>query len=122
MLAPPNGGSEWADLAIRLRLGRVVLGRVATMLQTRRAAMDEAQLGSVDFDLGIIAGDVAFDPLFPRLIMPKPNDGKVSVAATKIFGMLDHITLPASHPFMMNNRIVTQQVLAFLRRGQFDKS
>lgn len=122
MLGPPNAGSEWADLLFRMRLNRIVLGPVADYLRTRRGLGDEAVLGTIDFDLGIIAGDRALDPLFPRLVLPRPNDGKVSVAATKVAGMKDHITLPVSHTLMVNDRRVADQVLAFVATGRFMKA
>jgi pimeloyl-ACP methyl ester carboxylesterase len=122
MLGPPNAGSEWADLLFRMRLNRIVLGRVADHLRTRRKPDHEAMLGAVDFDLGIIAGDRALDPLFPRLVLPRPNDGKVTVAATKVAGMKDRITLPVSHTLMVNDRRVADQMLAFLATGCFMKA
>ncbi len=120
MLAPPNAGSEWADLLTRLQMNHVVLGPVASQLRTNRAKDDEAVLGTVDYELGIIAGDRALDPIFPKLFLPRPNDGKVSVAATHLAGMTDHIVLPVSHTFMVNDRRVADQVLAYLKTGRFD--
>lgn len=121
MLAPPNQGSEWADLLFHLRLNRLVLGPVGGQLRKDRASADEAMLGAVDYDLGVIAGDRALDPLFPRLIVPRPNDGKVSVAATRIARVRDHIILPVSHTFMVSDRRVAGQVLAFLTDGHFHR-
>lgn len=119
MLAPPNAGSEIADLLFRTRLNRLFLGPVGPQLRTARLIEDELLLGKVDFDLGIIAGSRPLDPLFPRLIVPRPNDGKVTVAATQIEGMADHIVLPASHTLMMYNHRVVSQTIAFLNEGRF---
>ncbi len=119
MLAPPNGGSELADLLYRIRLDRLVLGRVGPHLRTGRRAEDEALLGTVDFDCGIIAADRPIDPIFPRILLPWPNDGKVTVAATRVQGMHDHIVLPVSHTLMVHDRRVVAQTMAYLERGAF---
>lgn len=119
MLAPPNAGSEIADLLYRIRLNRLFLGPVGPHLRTARLIEDERLLGRVDFDLGIIAGSRPLDPIFPRLLVPRPNDGKVAVAATHVEGMADHITLPVSHTLMVSDRRVVAQAMAFLNDGRF---
>jgi len=119
MLAPPNAGSEVADLIYRVRLDRVILGPAGIHLRTGRNEDAERLLGPIDFELGVIAGDRALDPIFPRLIFSRPNDGKVAVAATHVAGMADHIVLPVSHPLMMYDRRVVMQTMAFLNTGRF---
>ena len=52
-------------------------------------------------------------------LIPRRDDGAVTVAATALKGMTDHITLPATHSFLMNNPLVLYQVLWFLRQGAF---
>lgn len=121
MLGPPNAGSELADLLFRLRMDGVMLGASGAHLRTGRAAADEAMLGPVDFDLGVIAGDRPIDPVFPKLLVPRPNDGKVSVSATRVAGMRDHIVLPVSHTLMVYDRRVRAQTLAFLQDGRFSR-
>ena len=118
MLAPPNCGSQLADLVTKFGLDRVILGQVGGQLRTNRTPADERILGPVDFDLGIIAGDKPYDPILPRLL-PKPNDGKVTVAATKVDGMRDHIVLPVSHTLMVLDAEVIAQTLAYLQNGRF---
>lgn len=52
--------------------------------------------------------------------MPRPNDGRVSVAGTTIEGMADHIVLPTPHPLIVRDRAAVEQVVAFLRDGRFE--
>jgi pimeloyl-ACP methyl ester carboxylesterase len=120
MLAPPNGGSELADLLIRLRLDRLALGAAGAHLRTGRAVADEAALGQVDYPLGIIAGGRALLPLSLGLL-PSPHDGKVSVKATHVAGLADHVTLPVTHTLMVYDRRVVAAALSFLRDGVFDR-
>jgi len=69
----------------------------------------------------VIAGDRPIDPVFPKLLVPRPNDGKVSVSATRVAGMRDHIVLPVSHTLMVYDRRVRAQTLAFLQDGRFSR-
>jgi pimeloyl-ACP methyl ester carboxylesterase len=119
MLSPPNAGSELADFATRLGLGGIILGRVGDHLRTGQPAAVAAELGPVDFDLGIIAGSRRLDPLLAARLLPSPNDGKVAVAATMVDGMRDHLVLPVQHSLMLHNRAVIAQVCAYLASGRF---
>lgn len=118
MLAPPNGGSEIADLLAGHRLYRKVFGPVGGELGTLRSPGLLTLLGTVDYPVGVIAGDRFVDPL-GYLVVPGPNDGRVSVERTRVEGMADHVTIHASHFAMMRNRQAIRQAVAFLATGRF---
>lgn len=121
MMAPPNAGSELADLVFNLRLDNLIFGPVGPHLRTARTGECEDQLGCIDFDLGIIAGDQPLDRIVAPLLLPSPNDGKVAVEATKIDGMRDHIVLPVQHTFMVSDAAVIGQIKAYLATGAFSR-
>lgn len=125
MLAPPNHGSEIVDNMAQIEAFpamRDVLaflqGPAALELGTDPGSLP-SRLPAVDFELGVIAGNRAINPLGPILIEGE-NDGTVSVESTRVEGMADHIVLPVTHAMMMMNPLVMAEVLEFLRNGVFD--
>lgn len=120
MLAPPNAGSELADLLHRHPLYRLWFGPAGAQLVTKRDATLVNLLGAIDCELGVIAGTRSLYPL-SSLMLPHPNDGRVSVAATRVEGMVDHLTLGVSHPLIVRNREAIRQTLAFLQIGRFER-
>lgn len=122
MLAPPNHGTAIVDtLAAQSVVSDLMTrlsGPAALELGTGANSVP-AQLGPVDFELGVIAGNRAFSPLGP-ILLDGPNDGTVTIDSTRVAGMADHIVLPTSHSLMMVNPLVIAEVLSFLKRGAFD--
>ncbi|GAA6136763.1 alpha/beta fold hydrolase [Arenicella sp. 4NH20-0111] len=118
MLGPPNKGSEVVDKISNVPGFEFFNGPAGLQLGTTNDSVPNS-LGPVDFNLGVIAGNRSFNPIL-SMMLPNPNDGKVSVENTKVEGMKDHVILPVSHTFMMKNRLVIHQVISFLVRGRFN--
>jgi len=118
MLGPPNQGSEVVDKLGRLWLFKVINGPAGQQLGTNRDSVPN-KLGPVNYCLGVIAGNRSVNWI-NSILIPGRDDGKVSVERTKVEGMTDHIVLPATHPFIMQNRLAIQQTIKFLRSGIFD--
>ncbi|MCP1749832.1 esterase/lipase family protein [Bradyrhizobium elkanii] len=118
MLGTPNGGSEIADRLKNLAAYRAYFGPAGQQLVTRRDAATSALLPSIDYCAGIIAGNRSVYPI-TSIGLPRPHDGRVSVANTRLDGMADHIVIRTSHPWLVRNREAIAQTIAFLQEGRF---
>lgn len=118
MFAPPNQGSEVVDSLQRVPGFRMLNGPAGLQLGTGANSVPRA-LGPVEFELGVIAGDMTFNPILSQYLA-NPDDGKVSVKSTRVAGMSDFLVLPHSHPFIMKSDLAIAQAKAFIATGRFD--
>ena len=114
MLAPPNRGSEVADVLYSTFLARCVV----PLRELGTAAM--TALPAPAYPVGVIAGSRSHIPLFSRWMNHVPNDGVVAVERTKLDGMADFIVLPRTHTMLPWSRDALTQVFGFLENGRFD--
>lgn len=119
MLGPPNQGSEVIDRYADWPGFEWFSGPAGMQLGTGEASLPRS-LGPAHFDVGIIAGNQTINPILSQTL-PGKDDGKVSVDATRLEGMNDHMELPVTHVFMMRDKEVIEQVLHYLANGHFDR-
>ena len=120
MLGTPNSGSEIADRLKNIGIYRAFFGPAGQQLGTQRDAAIEALLPPIDYPVGIIAGNRSIDPVAGTML-PKPHDGRVSIANTKLEGMTDHVVVDTAHPWLVRNSVAVAQTIAFLQDGAFVK-
>ena len=116
MLGTPNKGSEVADKLQRWWIFRELYGPAGQQLITDQSGVMQV-LGTVNYDVGIIAGNRTIDPIGSYIIGIE-NDGKVSVESTKLPGMKAHRIVPVSHTFLPDTRQVQELVVEFIKTGQ----
>lgn len=117
MLGTPNNGSEVADLLKDHPLYRRFLGAAGQQLVTDQSQFSNV-FGTVDYELGVIAGRNIMNPVADR-IFRAPNDGKVSVASTHLAGCRDHIVIRRNHTFLPMSRAGWVETAHFLQNGAF---
>jgi pimeloyl-ACP methyl ester carboxylesterase len=120
MLGPPNKGSEVVDKLRDVPGFHFLNGDAGLELGTGAASVPN-KLGRANFDVGIIAGTSSVNLILSSLI-PGTDDGKVSVENTRLEGMNDHLEMAVTHPFMMRNDAVIEQVIHYLETGQFKRA
>ena len=119
LLAPPNKGSELVDTMKQIPGFDWINGPAGVALGADIDSIPNT-ISDADAEYGVIAGNLSLNPLYSSII-PGDDDGKVSVESTKFAAMTDHITLRASHTFIMNSAEAAEQTIEFLRTGKFSR-
>ena len=120
MLAPPSRGSEVTDKLGGVFLYKWINGPAGNQLGTGTNSLP-LRLKAPAFELGIIAGDRSINP-FLSMLIPGPDDGKVSLARVKPAVYTDYLQLHVTHPCMVWNRKVIAQTQHFLKHGEFEQA
>ncbi len=115
MLAPPNGGSEVADVLQDWLAPVKPLRELGTGATSVPRALPHA-----NYPVGVIAGSRSHIPLFSRWMHDVPNDGVVSVETTKLAGMQDFVVLHRTHTFLPWAPDAMRQVFVFIAAGRFN--
>ena len=117
MLAPPNQGSNAVD-ALREVPGFEWLNGPAGFQLGKGPQSLPLKLGKPGFEFAVIAGDASIDPV-TSAVLDDPDDGRVSVADTRLEGMSDFRLVDSSHAFIMQKNEVFELTLGFLATGKF---
>ncbi len=119
MLAPPSQGSEVTDKLGHIFLYKWINGPAGDQLGTGTKS-HPLRLKDPEFELGIIAGDRTLNP-FLSMLIPGPDDGKVSLARVKPAIYSDYLQLHVTHPCMVWNSDVIRHTKHFLQYGTFEQ-
>ena len=117
MLGPPNQGSIAVDDLDDVPGFDWINGPAGRQLGKGEDSVPLA-LGPANFELGIIAGNRTIDPI-TSAILDDPDDGRVSVADTRLEGMDDFVVVEHSHAFMMRMQRPIELTILFLKTGRF---
>ncbi len=117
LLGSPCSGSAAARAAGGRGWSRWLLGGAAADLYSGAAPWRGKT------ELGAIAGDLSMGiGRFLLRDLPRPNDGTVAVAETRVAGAADHLTVHTTHSGLLFSPQVARAVCAFLARGRFPQS
>ena len=117
MLSPPNKGTELTNLLADTDWYKEKVGPAGKQLNANQNSWVN-QLGSVDFDLGIIAGNYNAN-LITSWLLPGPDDGVVSVESMKVKGMVDFLLVSEKHFNIRRFIPALQQSVYFIENGRF---
>lgn len=118
MLTPGHGGSKTLAVLRSHPLFPVLMGPAGVQSGNDAQQLDPTLGPYRGPELGIVAGCLSLDPI-AWAVMPWPNDGKLTVSATQLEGMKDHIVLPVTHDSILVDPLAIFQTIHFLKHGAF---
>jgi len=112
-LGSPLNGSALAQRLKRIRLDTLGMGFA------RQPLIDGLPPWNGQQSVGVVAGEVSFGLSLLLGPLPRPNDGTVAVAETRLPGIADHVTVRASHTALLFSERAAALTVQFLREGRF---
>jgi len=112
-LGPPLKGSSVARVVNGVPGGRLVLGA------NRDALVDGIARWDGSRPVGVVAGKLPFGLGISIGALTAPHDGTVAVEETRLGGLADHCTVPATHTGLLFSSAVAELTIGFLRNGRF---
>ena len=109
MIAPPNNGSEIADILKNFKITKWFFGPALAQLGTDNESFTR-KLPIPTYDVLVIAGNSP--QLILSEIIPGEDDGKVSVENTKIQNS-DFLLIESSHTFIMDDPNVKKAIVEY---------
>lgn len=117
MLAPPNNGARLAERFRHNQIFKAIWGKSGVELASSWVELEQ-QLATPACEFGIIAGGRG-EPTGNNPLLPGDDDFVVSVEETRLPGASDFSLVPAAHALIMDQPLVQERVLRFLREGYF---
>ena len=114
-LGSPLVDSAAGRRVAKIAAGRAILGKTLPEAVLRSPVTEwqgQQQVGVVAGTRGVGLGQVIG-------MLPKPNDGVVSVAETCLPGIDDHLEVDVGHTGLVISRLVAAQCAWFIRHGHF---
>jgi pimeloyl-ACP methyl ester carboxylesterase len=112
-LGSPHAGSRVADAMAATGVTGFLLGRSAEPLRGEVPGWECPRA------LGSLAGDLSMGIGWLVPALPRPNDGTVAVAETRLAGMAEHRVVHASHFGLLFSAEAARQTVCFLQQGHF---
>lgn len=117
MIGPPNHGSQLTDFFGSWRYYKRRYGPAGDQIGTE--SIKQLNLPErCPAPTGIIAGTKSMFFVY-SIILPGPDDGKVTHASMRLTDMQEFITLPYHHDEICQKTDTAAQVLSFLQNGVF---
>ncbi|MEP4079083.1 esterase/lipase family protein [Haloferula sp.] len=118
LLGPPSKGSHVVDKIGHWKIFRAINGPAGMQLGSHPDSLPN-QLGPLGHDHAVIAGSRSINWINSWMI-PGPDDGKVAVSSTRLPDTKDHLVLPVTHPYLMQNKRVIKHTMHYLSEGRFE--